>query len=354
MTTIKPKWWKPDIYLRHQSDRLARATVFQATRHFFATENFTEVDTPALQISPGLEVHLKAFRTAYDNPLGDRQTFYLHTSPEFTMKKLITAGLPRIFQLCKTYRNEGVSATHQPEFTMLEWYRAGADYTQIMTDTENLARTCTRACDVRMWRQGNRTCNPFLPWERLTVAQAFQRYTGIDLPATLPADPRAEPDPTPLRRAAENIGEQCYDSDRWEDIFFRIMLNHIEKYLGDDVPTILYEYPTCLGALARMKPTDQSVVERFEAYACGMELCNAFSELTDPAEQRRRFTADMTLKEKLYGEQYPIDEDFLDALTYGMPACAGNAIGMDRLVMLITGADHITDVQWAPIAVAEE
>ena len=351
MTTIK--WWHPDLYLKNQPNRLARQTVLRTIRSWFERQDFCEVDTPALQISPGLEVHLRAFRTRFDNPLGGAETFYLHTSPEFTMKKLITAGLPRIFQLCKTYRNEGISATHQPEFTMLEWYRAGADYTRIMQDTEDLVRACARACGAHILRHGERTCDPFRSWRRLTVAEAFLQYTDIDLNKTLPADPTAEPDPALLRREAEKIGEACSDTDRWEDIFFRIMLNRIEDKLGDEVPTILCEYPTCLGALARPKPDNPAVVERFEAYVCGIELCNAFSELTDPAEQRRRFDFDMDMKERLYGERYPIDEDFMAALDFGMPSCAGNAIGVDRLIMMITGADNITDVQWAPVMVGE-
>ena len=346
---IQTAWWRPDIYMKHQPERQARSAVFKALRGWFDAHDFTEVDTPALQVSPGLEVHLRAFKTQYDDPLQESRTAYLHTSPEFTMKKLIVAGLPRIFQLCKTYRNEGVSATHSPEFTMLEWYRTGADYTTIMTDTEELVRACAAACGVKQLKRGNRTCNPFLPWERLTIAEAFQKYADIDVMATLSDDPTTEPDPNPLRREAERIGEKCSDTDRWEDIFFRVMLNHIEDKLGDGVPTILCEYPTCLGALARPKPDNPAVVERFEAYACGVELCNAFSELTDPTEQQRRFTADMDMKQKLYGERYPIDDDFMKALKYGMPACAGNAIGVDRLVMLITGAEHISDVQWAPV-----
>ena len=353
MTIKHQNWWKPELYLKNQNNRLARQTVFKTIRSYFETENFLEVDTPALQISPGLEVHLRAFKTQFDNPLGRAETFYLHTSPEFTMKKLVTAGLPRIFQLCKTYRNEGPSATHQPEFTMLEWYRTGVDYNQIMIDTQNIVRACAKACGVSELKRGKRTCDPFQPWERLTVAEAFQKYTGIDIMSTIPTTPTKEPAPDLLRAAAEQIGEHCSDTDRWEDIFFRIMLNHIEDKLGDGVPTILCEYPTCLGALARQKPDNPAVVERFEAYICGVELCNAFSELTDPVEQRQRFEYDMDMKQKLYGERYPIDEDFMAALSQGMPDCAGNAIGVDRLIMLITGAEHITDVQWAPVLTAD-
>ncbi len=354
MTINPPKWWKPDLYLKDHPKRLARMCVFQTIRSWMNREGFLEVDTPALQISPGLEVHLKAFQTAFNNPLKtEAQTFYLHTSPEFTMKKLIVAGLPNIFQLCKTYRNEGVSATHQPEFTMLEWYRRDKTYEKIMEDTQHLVCACAQACGVTELRRGDRTCNPFQTWERLTIAEAFQKYVNIDIMKTIPEEPTLEPSPTLLRQEAEKIGIRCDDSDRWEDIFFRIMLNCIEDKLGDGVPTILCEYPTCLGALARKKPDNPLVVERFECYVCGLELCNAFSELTDPVEQMERFNYDMDMKQQLYGERYPIDSDFMDALRYGMPACAGNAIGVDRLIMLITGANNIRDVQWAPVMVQD-
>jgi lysyl-tRNA synthetase class 2 len=348
MTTSTVKWWKPELYLKNQDKRLARAKIFKTIRSFFESEGFLEVDTPALQISPGLEVHLKAFQTTFHNPLGTDETFYLHTSPEFTMKKLVTAGLPKIFQLCKTYRNEGLSATHQPEFTMLEWYRTGEDYTKIMADTVEIVRQSAKAYGTHLLRRGNRTCDPFKPWEYLTVTEAFQKYVGIDIMKTIPDEPTLEPDPTLLRQEAERIGETCSDDDRWEDIFFRIMMEKIEPNLGHNVPTILYDYPTCLGALARPKPTDARVCERFEAYICGVELCNAFSELTDVVEQRRRFETDSAMKEMLYGYTYPIDEDFMDALNFGMSEASGNALGVDRLIMLITGADDIRDTCWVP------
>ena len=170
----------------------------------------------------------------------------------------------------------------------------------------------------------------------MTVAQAFKKYAGVNLWAK------------DLRAEAERIGILCSDSDTWEDIFFRIMLNKVEYKLGDDVPTILCEYPTQLGALARTKPTDPKVCERFEVYACGVELCNAFSELTDAKEQRERFVANYAERKRLYGWDNPMDEDFLHALEYGMPDASGNALGVDRLIMLITGAEKLADTQWVP------
>ncbi len=343
-------WWNPEEYLRNMPLREARLQTIRQIRHFFEKQDFLEVDTPALQVSPGLEVHLKAFKTELDEPFEQgKKIRYLHTSPEFTMKKLLTAGLKKIFQIAHVYRNEERGKTHHPEFTMLEWYRAGSTYEAMMQDTENLVKECAKALNVSTLSFNGRTSNPFSVWKRLTVQEAFLQYTGIDILATIPEKASIEPNPELLRKEAQKKDIRTSETDRWEDIFFRIMLEKIEPRLGDEVPVILYEYPTCLGALARKKPTDERVVERFEAYVCGVELCNAFSELTDPIEQEIRFNYDMSIKEKLYGERYPIDREFLSALNYGMPESAGNAIGVDRLVMLLTGANKIEDVLWAPV-----
>lgn len=321
-------WWKPELYLKNAPVRAARHQVIQTIRKYFSRQGLTEVDTPALQPAPSDEVHLKCFQT------GD---FYLHTSPELAMKKLLVAGEKAIFQICHAYRDEPVSDTHSPEFTMLEWYRAGTDYAAMMRDTIGLVRACCKACGVQTLRHNERTSNPFKRWQKLTVAEAFKKYAGVHLWA---------PD---LRGEAERIGIQCADNDTWEDIFFRIMLNRVEYKLGDGVPTILYEYPTELGALARTKPGDPKVCERFEVYACGVELCNAFSELNDAAEQRARFQANFSERKRLYGWDDPMDEDFLRALEYGMPDASGNALGVDRLIMLITGAEKLLDTQWTPV-----
>ncbi len=342
------KWWEPNLYAQKMHYLTMRNKIIKEIRSFFDGQDFAEVDTPALQISPGLEVHLKAFKTQLYEPLnGTYRQFYLHTSPEFTMKKLLAAGLPRIFQICKVFRNESKSERHHPEFTMLEWYRANTTYESMIKDTIELTRSCAKACHVKKLRHGMRTADPFEPWQRLTIQEAFLKYTGINLLSTI--DNLREPNAAKLKTEAQKIGIRCANDDRWEDVFFRIMLNKIEDNLGDDVPTILCEYPTCLGALARQKPNHPEIVERFEVYVCGIELCNAFSELTDIKEQRTRFTLDMDMKEKLYGERYPIDEDFMDALEI-MPAASGNAIGVDRLIMLITGANNLSDVLWAPVA----
>ena len=320
-------WWKPDLYMKNAPFRQARGKVIQTIRKYFTKQGLIEVDTPALQPAPSDEVHLKCFQT------GD---FYLHTSPELAMKKLLVAGEKAIFQICHAYRDEPVSDTHSPEFTMLEWYRVGTDYSAMMKDTTGVVRACCKACDVKELKHNERTCNPFKKWQKLTVTEAFKKYAGVNLWAK------------DLRIEAERIGIQCSDADTWEDIFFRIMLNKVEYKLGDGVPTILCEYPTQLGALARTKPGNPKVCERFEVYACGVELCNAFSELTDAKEQRVRFVANYAERKRLYGWDDPMDEDFLRALEYGMSEASGNALGVDRLIMLITGAEKLADTQWVP------
>ncbi len=343
------EWWRPEALARRKANLELRGRAVAAVRAFFAAHGFTEVETPCLQVSPGLEPHLQAFRTAFTDPWGGAdQVLYLHTSPEFAMKKLLAAGMTRIWQMARVFRNGERSPTHHPEFTMVEWYRAGAGLADLMDDTEALVQACAAAAGVKTLRRAAATCDPFRPWRRLSVAEAFAEYAGIDVLATAP-DPWA-PDAAALKAEARRIGVSASESDRWDDVFFKILLDRVEPHLGHGVPTILHSYPVSMAALARPSPADPRVAERFEAYACGVELANAFGELTDAAEQRRRFTADMDLKEILYGERYPLDEDFLAALAAGLPDSAGIALGFDRLVMLLAAAESIDEVLWAPVA----
>jgi lysyl-tRNA synthetase class 2 len=346
-TDTRTPWWRPDRFVRKRDFLAARGRIAAALRACFAARGFVEVETPALQVSPGLEPHLMAFETALDAPGVARARRYLHTSPEFAMKKLLAAGVPRLFQLARVYRNGERSATHHPEFTMLEWYRADATYLDLIDDCEALLHAAAAAAGTGefRWRgcrsDASRTC------ERITVAAAFQRFCGIDILATAP-DPAA-PDLALLTRAAEPLGIAPHPGDEWEDLFFRIFLARIEPALGQDAPTILLDYPISMAALARAKPEDARLAERFELYVCGLELANAFGELTDATLQRRRFEADQEKKRARYGFTYPIDEDFLAALVHGLPPAAGIALGFDRLVMLAAGAETIEDVLWAPV-----
>jgi lysyl-tRNA synthetase class 2 len=370
------RWWRPDRLAARRENLAARARILGAVRDFFAAEGFIEVQTPALQVSPGLEPHLKAFATTLHDPRdGAARQRYLHTSPEFAMKKLLAGGMSRIWQLAPVFRDGERGATHHPEFSMLEWYRAGATYRDLMDDCEKLLRAAQAASmqatatqqpapsprgrgggksaersgggrHGQLTWQG-RTADANRPFERLPVAEAFARHTGIDILATAP-DP-ARPEVALLAAAAAGVGIAPHPGDDWEDLYFRIFLDRIEPHLGSGAPTILYDYPVSMAALSRRKPGDPRVAERFELYACGLELANAFQELTDPVEQRARFAADRARKQTLYGETYPVDEDFIAALDHGMPESAGIALGFDRLVMLCTGAAHIEDVLWAPV-----
>ncbi|PWR19162.1 EF-P lysine aminoacylase EpmA [Zavarzinia compransoris] len=344
-----PPWWRPDRFARRRPFLHQRAAVIRAVRATFEARDFIEVETPALQVSPGMEPHLMAFATDLEPADGGAaRRLYLHTSPEFAMKKLLVAGEPRIFQLAKTYRNRERSPTHSPEFTMLEWYRAGADLDELMADCEALVRAAAAACGRDTLCVNGRDIPIDQDFERLSVEEAFLMHAGIDLFATID-DPRA-PTPARLREAATEIGIATGDDDSWEDIFFKISLDRIEPHLGEARPTFLTDWPISMAALSRPNPADPRVAERFELYAGAVELANAFGELTDAAEQRRRFEADCALKERLYGFRYPIDEDFLAALAWGLPPCAGIALGIDRLAMVAAGAATIEDVLWAPVA----
>jgi lysyl-tRNA synthetase class 2 len=342
-------WWRPDVYARRRPNLLVRQTVLRAIRETFSGRGFIEVETPALQISPGLEPHLKAFATTLEHPDGTTRPLYLHTSPEFAMKKLLAAGEEKLFQLAPVFRNGERAAMHHPAFTMLEWYRAKADYRAIMKDCEILLHAVGAVTGQRFLRWQGREADIVRPWQYLTVHEAFARYAQLDLAACIGADPH-HPDLAAMREACARIGVRVDAGDSWDDLYFRVALKKVEPQLGLEVPCILYDYPIHMAALSRPKKDAPHLAERFELYVCGVELANAFSELTDAAEQRRRFEADMALKKRLYGYDYPIDEDFIIALQHGLPDCAGIALGVDRLVMLLTGASRIEEVLWLPVA----
>ena len=342
------EWWRPDRFALRRAMLDKRGQILAAVRSFFTDRGFVEVDTPALQVSPGLEPHLRAFATKLHDPQqGQAALRYLHTSPEFAMKKLLAAGMSRIWQLAHVFRDGERSAAHHPEFSMLEWYRVGASYRDLMEECAALVRACQHAAGAQVLSWRGHAADATGDWCRISVAAAFQEHCGLDLLATAP-DP-LHPDTDRLAAAASGIGISPHPGDDWETLFFRIFLDRIEPRLGHQVPTILYDYPLSMAALARRRPDDLRLAERFEVYICGLELANAFGELTDAAEQRTRFLADQARKQQLYGQTYPIDEDFLDALQYGLPACAGIALGFDRLVMLATGVQEIEDVLWAPV-----
>jgi lysyl-tRNA synthetase class 2 len=337
-------WWTPE---RH-ADRpflVARNAITRAVRAWFDEQGFAEVETGILQVSPGNEIHLHAPRTELTDEGGARQTRYLRTSPEFACKKLLAAGEAKIFEFARVFRDRERGDLHLPEFTMLEWYRADAAYDAVMADSVVIIAHAAQATGIGRFSFRGRSADPFAEPELLTVAAAFERFAGIDLLATVAGDTG---DRTALAAAAV-AKVRITDDDTWSDIFSKVLVEHVEPNLGQGRLTVLFEYPAPEAALARAKRSDPRVAERFEIYACGVELANGFGELTDAPEQRRRFMQAMDEKQRRYGERYPIDENFLDAVAR-MPEASGVALGFDRLVMLASGALRIDQVVWTPPA----
>lgn len=339
-------WWHPHRHADRRPALLARGRIQQAIRAWLADQDFTEVDPAALQVSPGNEAHLHAFASDAIGNDGQARRMYLHTSPEFAMKKLLAAGETRIAAFAHVWRNRERGVLHSPEFTMLEWYRAGESYDVLMDDITAFLRLAATAAGTDRLRFRDRTCDPFAPPERLSVADAFRRHAGLDLAATIHAD--GTPDAGALAAQMAVQGLRAAPDDTWSDMLSRVLVEKVEPNLGLGRATILDRYPVAEAALARPCADDPRFAERFEVYACGVELANGFGELTDPAEQRRRFGLEMDEKARVYGERYPIDEDFLAALAL-MPPASGIALGFDRLVMLATAAPSIDAVIWAPV-----
>jgi elongation factor P--(R)-beta-lysine ligase len=340
-------WWTPAVHADRRPILLARNRIQAGLRGYLAEEGFIEVDPAALQVSPGNEAHLHGFATQAIGNDGVARQMYLHTSPEFAMKKLLAAGEVRIASFAHVWRNRERGPLHSPEFTMLEWYRIGEPYDSLMQDCAAMLRLAAVAAGASVLRYRDRVCDPFAEFERLSVVDAFQRYAGIDLLASIAVD--GSTDAGVLAAAMDRAGIKRAADDTWSDMLSRALVERVEPNLGLGRMTVLDRYPAAEAALARPVADDPRVAERFEVYACGVELANGFGELTNPAEQRRRFGLEMDEKARVYGERYPVDEDFLAALA-SMPDASGIALGFDRLVMLATGAPRIDDVIWTPVA----
>jgi elongation factor P--(R)-beta-lysine ligase len=338
-------WWSPGRRADIRPFLAARGAVTKAVRAWFDEQGFAEVETGILQVSPGNETHLHAPRTVLTDANGAQAVRYLRTSPEFACKKLLAAGETKIFEFARVFRDRERGDLHLPEFTMLEWYRANAAYDVVMADAVVIIAHAAQATGIGRFSFRGKDADPFAEPELLTVAAAFDRYAGIDLLATTTD---GEGDRAKLALVA---GEQVRitDDDTWSDIFSKVLVEHVEPHLGQGRLTVLFEYPVPEAALARAKASDPRVAERFEVYACGVELANGFGELTDASEQRRRFTSAMDEKQRRYGERYPLDEDFLAAVAQ-MPEASGVALGFDRMVMLASGATRIDQVVWTPAA----
>jgi lysyl-tRNA synthetase class 2 len=308
----------------------ARAKAIEAVRAFFTARDFVDVDTPVLVNSPGLEVHIRAVGAA-----GDR---YLITSPEYQMKRLLAAGMDRIFTVCKCFRADEEGANHSTEFTMLEWYRAWQGIEDVLVDTEELVAHVARKVNgtTEVERDGC-TIDLEPPWQRMTVSEAFRRFANVDL--------RGDESVADFQVALAAAGIEPRGDSAWDDLFYRVFVDYIEPALAAmDSPVFLVDWPVQLSSLARRKPGEPWVVERFEAYIAGVELANAFGELIDPVEQRSRFEDDLAERADKGLPRYPVDEKLIAALEEGLPPCAGIALGIDRLVMLVTGATRLRDV----------
>ncbi|HXT81780.1 MAG TPA: EF-P lysine aminoacylase EpmA [Acetobacteraceae bacterium] len=327
--------WHPESLAARLPFLRRRGELLRRTRTYFVDHGYTEVETPFAVPAPGEEVHLRAFPTTRELPDGTEEKLWLHTSPELAMKRLLVAGAGPIFQLARVWRNGEASALHAPEFTMLEWYRPGAGMNALIAETtEYLRAVLPPIVECRHVR------TDLAHFERLTVAEAFSRYAGVDILAT-------DGDAAALAAAS---GTRLRENESWEDLFFRLLLEKIEPNLGRRYPTFLTHWPAAQAALARQSPADPRVAERFELFVCGIELANAFVELTDADEQRARFRTDRERRHALHGPDWAMDEDFLAALAHGMPESAGIALGFDRLAMIAAGAERISQVLWLPPA----
>ncbi|MEM9029279.1 MAG: EF-P lysine aminoacylase EpmA [Pseudomonadota bacterium] len=337
------QWWHPSVHGDRRPILLARNEMKRAIRDWFENQGFVEVDTACLQVSPGNETHIHAFQTDVVRPDESATAAYLHTSPEFACKKLLAAGEPSLFAFAPVFRNRERGRLHAPEFTMLEWYRAHEPFERLLADCEAIVQAAAQAVSASRFRFGAATCPSDMATRRISVADAFAQFAEIDLDAHLSDGAGREA----FGALALRAGVRVADDDTWSDIFSRVLTEKIEPRLGLDCPVLLTHYPASEAALARLDPDDHRFAQRAELYICGVEVANGFVELTDANEQRTRFERAMAERERIYGDRYPIDEEFLAALEI-MPTAIGCALGFDRLVMLATGAPGVAQVMWTP------
>jgi elongation factor P--(R)-beta-lysine ligase len=334
MSTWRKLHDHPELWERY----FIREKVICAIRGFFEKEKFHEIETPILIAHPPAESYLDVFETQLLDRARRATSAYLSTSPEVPLKKLIAAGLGDCYSLTKSFRNmETQSRTHNPEFTIAEWYRVGADYLDIMKDCEALLFAITGS-NTLIYQGKKIDLTP--PWERITVADAFQKYAHVHFD-----------DFFDMHNAKEIVKKKGYTVEThttWEQLYNQIFLNEVEPHFGHGKPTIVYEFPGELAALAKKKASDPRFAERFEFYIGGLELGDAYSELTDPTEQEDRFKKEIVELKRLGKTTYEYDHDFIDALSVGLPKCSGIAVGVDRLVMLLADTKNIADTLFFP------
>lgn len=339
MKTFQKLKQNPELWQQYW----VRERVVDAIRAYFKGEGFHEVEAPLLLPTPSTEPFLEVFKTELKDDQGHRWDAFLPSSPEFALKKLLSAGSGSIFTITKSFRNgEGRSSRHNPEFTILEWYRTPGDYWDVARDFERLMLSVLYQIDPlrgSTLKYQGKEYSLQMPWERISVAEAFQKYAGIDIETML--------NEQWLMAKAEEKGYQVNGETTWEEIWNQIMANEIEPQLGKKGPTILYDYPISQAALAK-KAQDPRFAQRWEVFMAGLELGNCFCELTDWREQERRCLADLAQRKRLGKTEYPMDTDFIDALKLGMPDTGGIAVGVDRLVALFADVSDIADVLFFP------
>ncbi len=319
-----------------------RAKILMQIRRFFAASDFVEVNTPCLVRHPDPALYLDSFSTQLDMLDSDPTALYLHTSPEAHMKRLVAAGMERVYQIVPFFRNGEITPVHNPEFLGLEWYRVGDDIEKCMQLTEEMiAQVAKQALGKDTIVRDGHEVSLCQPYPRVTMRHALQQWGGIDVPLDW--------EPLATRASLETARLFIAEDDSFDDMINRAMIERVEPKMAESGPVFITEYPAPMAALARLKPWQPWVAERFELFAGGLELCNGYGELTDAGEQRRRFASQLEERARM-GKSVPqLDEDFLQALEQGLPACAGCALGLDRLVMLLCGKSRIDEVQAFPM-----
>ena len=317
-----------------------RIKIVKLIREFFWSRNFFETETPIAVRYPGQEPYLNPVPIEFANPNGRKEKFYLHTSPEFSLKKLLAVGYEKIFYITRCFRNfEQFGGNHNTEFTMIEWYRAPGTYQEIMDDMENLFKHVAKDLRIDILKRGDKEIKIFKKWDRMSMRDVWKKHIGVNLDEYLEA-PK-------MKELAEIRGHSIDEGEEYENIFYKIFLNEIEPKLGSERPIFIYDYPAFQAALSKLT-SDGKYGQRFELYINGLELCNAFTELTDPVEQRKRFEIELAERKALGKPGSPVDEDLLGLLPSVRQPTYGNALGVDRLHMLVTGRSSIEDVLLFP------
>ena len=309
----------------------------KAVRDFFWENGFKEAITPTALVSTDQEKYFDPIPVYFHEPNGTEHRLFLATSPEIGLKKLLAAGWTKIFQILQVFRDyEEFGNTHNPEFTMIEWYRGPGTYWEIMDDVENLYKYVAKKLGVERLKYKEREIEIFTKWDRISMKELWQKHVGIDLDEYLTAEK--------MKQLAKDRGYQVKDDDTYESNFYKIFLNEIESKLGVDRPVFVYSFPALLASLCQDDPEYEGYVERFEFYVNGLELGNAYGELNDGKLQAQHLNENFEFRKKIGKILYPVDEDFNQAVGESMSKAGGIAIGIDRMIMLMTGAKDINEV----------